>query len=330
MNDTMRNFKGKVNTEKLLAPMALVLLLLFFSIYSSSLGVSFQSFLFNIFESVYFIGFMALGMTFIIITGGIDLSIGTVMMCSAMFGGVAYNIWGWGIFPSLLLVVLTGTLFGVLNGFLVSRLELPAFIATLGAMMMAQGIGSIVSKVQTMRYPTTAVADGWFKKLFYRIAGDPGIPTGLFWLILFSIIAWFILHMTRFGKYTFAMGSNQEATRLSGINTKRWLWKVYILNGFFGGFAGIFYAATYTTIIPGSGTGYEMQAIAGVVIGGTSLAGGTGSIVGTIIGVFIMATLRTGLMAIGLQQQWQLFFTGVVVVLSVLLDIQRQKSALKA
>lgn len=329
MDKVMKKLKhnGGLDKQKLLAPLALVILLVFFMIVSISKGVALDQYLMNIFEASYFIGFMALGVTFVIITGGIDLSCGTVMMCSAMFGGVAYNVYHWPMIPCLLLVVVTGIAFGVLNGFLVAKLKLPAFIATLGSMMVSQGMCYIVSKSQTMRYPTVADADGWFKSIFIRT--PQWFPTGIVWLIVFALIASFVLSKTKFGKYTLAIGSNAEAVRLSGVNTQKWLWLVYIFSGFFCGMAGIFYAGTFTTIIPGSGSGQEMQAIAGIVIGGTSLAGGIGSISGTMIGVFIMAVLKTGLMAIGAQQQWQLFFTGIVVILAVLMDIYRQKAAQK-
>lgn len=320
--------KKKIDMQKALAPMALVILVIFFMAVSANKGVSLSQYAMNIFEAVYYVGFLALGVTFVIITGGIDLSCGTVMMCSAMFGGVAYSVWGWNLILSLILVVIVGIAYGVLNGALVSKLKLPAFIATLGAMMVSQGISYLVSSSQTMRYPTVADADGWFKAVFIRSNG--GVPVGIIWLLVFAVIAGFLLNRTKFGKYTLAIGSNAEAVRLSGVNTEAWLWIVYIVNGFFCGMAGIFYAGTFTTIIPGSGSGQEMQAIAAIVIGGTSLAGGVGSIQGTMIGVFIMAVLKTGLMVIGAQQQWQLIFTGIVVILAVLMDIYRQKVAQKA
>jgi ribose transport system permease protein len=137
------------------------------------------------------------------------------------------------------------------------------------------------------------------------------------------------LNRTKFGRYTFAMGSNFEAARLSGIKTKYWLTLVYTLCGFFCGLAGIFYSAVYTTIIPSTGNGLELLAIAGVVIGGTSMSGGTGSLTGTMIGVFTMSILKTGLMSMGLQGQWQTFMTGLVVVGAVLLDQYRVAQANK-
>ena len=119
------------------------------------------------------------------------------------------------------------------------------------------------------------------------------------------------------GKYACAIGSNSEATRLSGVNNRKWIMIVYMIAGFMAGLAGIFYSATYTSVLPGSGGGMEMNAIAAVVIGGTSLSGGSGTMLGTLIGVFIMAVLKNGLMTVGIQQQWQVLFTGLAVLMAV-------------
>ncbi|WP_066687828.1 ABC transporter permease [Christensenella intestinihominis] len=318
----------KFDLQKLLTAGALIILFLFFFIYGVfGRNVNGATFISNILESAYFVGFLALGVTFAIITGGIDLSLGTVMMCGALVGGYAYNAWGWPLIGAMVLTVLIPVAFGLLNGILIARLRLPAFIATMGSMMIAQGLGSIITSVQTQRWPTAAETDGWFKTVFLKT--ESGFPTGIFWLVGFFLLAMFLLNKTKFGKYTFAIGSNEEAARLSGINTAKWLTLDYVVDGFFVGFAAIMYGATYTTVLPGTGNGLELQGIAAVVIGGTSLAGGVGSMSGTFIGVFIMAVLKTGLTSIGLQPQWQTFFVGVVVILAVLMDIYRQKSANK-
>ncbi|MEG2361426.1 MAG: ABC transporter permease [Christensenella sp.] len=318
----------KIELQKLLALGALVILFVFFFVYGVfGKNVDGVSFIMNILESAYFIGFLALGVTFVIITGGIDLSIGTIMMCGALIGGYAYNTWGWPFIAAIVLTIAIPTIFGLFNGILISKLRLPPFIATLGTMMISQGLGSIITSVQTQRWPTAAEADGWFKSVFLKT--PEGFPIGIIWLVAFFLIAMFLLNKTKFGKYTFAIGSNEEAARLSGVNTTKWLTLVYVVNGIFCGFAALMYSATYTTILPGTGNGLELQGIAAVVIGGTSLAGGVGSMSGTMIGVFIMAVLKTGLTAIGLQPQWQTFFVGVVVILAVLMDIYRQKSATK-
>jgi ribose transport system permease protein len=178
-----------------------------------------------------------------------------------------------------------------------------------------------------MRYPTFGSTDAWFKYVFYKT--QSGFPTGALWLILFFVIAWIILNKTKFGRYTYAIGSNLEAARLSGIKTKPWLAGVYTFCGLCSGFAGIMYAAVYTSILPGTGNGFELLGIAGAVIGGTSLMGGSGNLPGTIIGVFIMSVLKQGLMSMGLQSHWQTFFTGIVVIAAVLMDQYRTTRANK-
>ncbi len=316
--------RKQFSMQQLLAPAALVIIYAFFALFGKNFFSEYT--LKTILESAYFIGFMAFGVTFVIITGGIDLSIGTVMMCSAIVGGVAYSAWGWPLWLALFLVPLTGAIFGFANGFMVAKLKLPPFIATLGTMLVSQGFGSIISKVQTQRYPTIGTADEWFKNIFFR-SGQ--FPIGAVYLVVAFLIAAFALNKTRFGRYTFALGSNEEAARLSGVKVDDWKIIAYTVCGLFAGLAGIFYAATYTTAIPGTGNGQELNAIAGVVIGGTSMAGGAGTMVGTLIGVFIMSTLKTGLASMGLQAHWQTFITGFVVIGAVLLDNARSKSANK-
>lgn len=318
------SMKKKFDFQKLLAPAVLILLYVFFSLFSKSF-FSVDS-LVNILNASYFIGFMAIGVTLVIITGGIDLSLGTTMMCGALLGGLAYNSWHWPMGICLVFAVSVATFIGLINGLLIAYLKLPPFIATLGTQMMGMGFGAIVTKVMTMRYPPIGTPDGFFKNLFYRTSNSfflPSFPIGAIWLLFAFIVAWILLNRTKFGRYTYALGSNFEAARLSGIHTKKWLTLVYTFCGFFCGLAGIFYAAVYTTIIPSTGNGLELLAIAGVVIGGTSMTGGSGSLVGTMIGVFVMSVLKQGLMSMGLQGHWQTFFTGFVVIGAVLIDRYR-------
>lgn len=311
--------KSIFSSQRMIALCTLLVLFAFFSIFGKRFCTA--DTMINLVESSYYIICMALGMTFIIATGGIDLSIGTVGMCGAIVGGVAHNVWGFPMWAALLMIIATTTLFGALNGFLVAYCKLPAFVATMGVMMISQGVGYIISEVQTMRFPIISEPDGWFKRVFFKSLN--GFPMGIIYVVILFLVAAFLLRYTKLGKYACAIGSNKEATRLSGVNTKRWELSVYVVSGIFTGFAGLFYAATYTSVLPGSGSGMEMQAVAAVVIGGTSLAGGFGTIVGTLIGVFIMSVLKNGLMTVGLQQQWQVFFTGIAVLLAVLLDIYK-------
>jgi len=313
------------NLQRILALGAVVILYIFFSLF----GTNFSSTttLINILDSTYYIGFMALGVTFVIISGGIDLSIGTNMMCSALIGGYLYSVCHVPMGVSLAIIVVIATLFGLLNGFLISELKLPPFIATLGVMMVTQGFGAIITKVQTQHFPSNFDVNGWYKSVFYKTQG--GFPTGAIYTGLFFLLALFVLNKTRFGRYIYAIGSNEEAVRLSGIDVAKWKTLTYTICGFFSGLSAIVYAATYTTVIPGTGNGLELKAIAAAIIGGTSLTGGIGTMFGTMIGAFLMSILNNGLMSMGFQAQYQLFFTGIVIVLAVLLDIYRSKKFLK-
>ncbi|WP_320129440.1 ABC transporter permease [uncultured Sphaerochaeta sp.] len=325
-NVDLREKKNVINMQKLLAPLALIIIYAFFSLF----GRNFFSFttLVNILDSSYYIGFIAIGVTFVIITGGIDLSCGTVMMCSAIIGGTAYKSWGWPMWLSLILILCVGTAFGFLNGILISRLGLPPFIATLGTQMISLGTGSIVSNVRSATFPARGASDSWFKSIFKFITeGNDSIPTGAIVLFLTAFIAYLLLNRTKMGRYIFAIGSNKDAARLSGVDVQKWEMMAYVVGGFTAGMGGIAFAAVYTTVMPAQGAGFELYAIAGAVIGGTSLSGGAGSVLGTLIGVYIMSVLRSGLPSMDLQAQYQTFFTGVVVIGAVMLDIYRNKKA---
>jgi len=326
MKKSMGTRMRELGLQKFLAPAALVILYVFFGL----LGRNFFSYgsLINILDASYYIGFLAIGVTFVIITGGIDLSCGTVMMCAAIVGGTAYKSWGWPMWLTLITIIVVAMSFGFFNGFMVSRLKLPPFIATLGTMMISMGIGSIVSNVRSATYPTRSEADGWFKSIF-KFLGEDGVtvPTGFIVLMITAVSAYLILTKTKMGRYIFAIGSNKEAARLSGVDVRRWEMMAYVISGKMAGIGGVAFAAVYTTVMPAQGQGFELYAIAGAVIGGTSLSGGVGSVFGTLIGVYIMSILRVGLPSMDLQAHYQTFFTGLVVIGAVLLDIYRNKRA---
>lgn len=313
----------KSGTQKLLAFAALILIYVFFAIAGKNFTSS--STTLNILASSYYVGFLAIGVTFVIITGGIDLSIGAVMMCSALLGGQLYREASFPLWAALLAMVLFGTLVGTVNGVFVTKLKLPPFIATLGTMMVSLGLGSIITGTSSKYFPTILEDDGWFSRVFFKTEG--GFPLGAVYLFLFFVIMFIVLNKTKIGRYIFAIGSNEEAVRLSGINANFWKALAYAISGFAAGIGSIFYAATYTVVIPNTGNGIELQAIAGVVIGGTSLSGGIGSLTGTMIGVFIMSILKNGLISMSLPAPFQTFFTGIVVIGAVLLDVYRNKKA---
>ncbi len=319
-----KNYVKRNGLQKLLTVAALVIIYIFFCIFGRNF-FSFDTFTLILRHS-YFIGFLAIGVTFPIITGGIELSIGSSALFAAMSGGVLLTNTGLPMWLVLIIVVLLGVTVGVINGVLVSYMNLPPFIATLGTLMVTKGLSGIVSNSQTIYYPTITEPGGWwFRSLFNATSNN--FPLGAFVLLFFAILAAVILNKTVIGRYIFAVGSNEEAARLSGVKTKKWKIMAYAICGFYVGLAGIAFAASYSGISPGAGQGYELDAIAGVVIGGTSLSGGVGSISGTVIGVYIMSVLKSGLPSVGVEQFFQYFTIGIVVIISVFIDVYRIKLA---
>ena len=322
----MDKFKKIVTNQQAVVVAALVVICMAFSMMTAKFmqPTTFT----NIAKSAYYVAFLAIGVTFVISTGGIDLSIGTVAICSALIGGTLMEN-GAPMIVVILVILLTGCIFGLINGLMVSKLELPAFIATLGTMMISRGLGSIVSKTKTISFPQGDAPGAWFRELF-MITKDGGIlpknfPTGFLLLALCAIIMSIVLNKTQVGRYILSIGSNKEATRLSGINVEKYETIAYVISGFFAALAGIAYVAVFSTAQPNTGNGFELDAIAGVVIGGTSLSGGVGSIFGTIIGVFIMTVLKIGFPYIGVQSHYQLFITGIILVFAVYMDILNRK-----
>ncbi len=311
---------GKFGRQRAVALGALIALFLFFCV--AGPGFATTNTVVSILDSSYYIGLMAIGMTFVIITGGIDLSVGAVMICAALVAGTMHDKMGLPMWLTLIVAVAVGTIFGLANGFMVSVMKIPAFIATLGTMMVARGLGSIVTATASVTYPQRGTPDGWFRNIF-KVIGENGqaVPTGVIVLFGSAIVMAFILNKTKAGRYIISLGSNKEATRLSGVNVVRWEMLAYVISGLFAGLAAIAYASIYSTILPGTGNGFELDAIAGTVIGGTSLSGGVGSIAGTMIGVFIMSVLKTGLPFVGLQPHYQIFFTGFVLIIAVFADV---------
>ena len=311
--------KGE-SIQRLLALGALVILLVFFSIVVPHFA-STNNYI-DILTATAVNGVLATGVTFVIITGGIDLSLGTAMtFTSVVMGLVSVNL-GLPLPIGLLAAFAAGALVGLTNGFLIAKLKLPPFIATLGMLYVTLGMAQVLSDVHPIYFEAVQPS---FQQFFMdkMVFGIPNIV----WVMLGgATVAWILLNKTILGRYTFALGSNEEATRLSGVNTDRWKIIVYIVDGLFVGLAGIVIASRMNSAQPGLGMGYELDAIAAAVIGGTSLSGGEGSIVGTIIGAFLISTLRIGLSVAGVPDQWKSVITGLVVIGAVYLDIMRRRS----
>lgn len=272
----------------------------------------------------YFLGFLALGVTFVIATGGIDFSIGTVMFCAALIGGQLIVKNGWSVAAAMLVSVGVGMFFGILNGFMVAYMKMPSFITSMASMLLSKGLGSVFTAAQSVSWPQAAQG-GWFRNLVKMRIGGMQIPTGLICLIVVSIICTIILNQTKIGRYILCLGSNKEAVRLSGVNVKKWEFLAFAICGTLAGIAAIFFVGAYSTVQPGLGDTYNNDAIASCVMGGTSMSGGLASIGGTFIGVMIISLLQEGILAMGFQKDWQYVITGLIVIAAVYADVKSRQ-----
>ncbi|MFD0716619.1 ABC transporter permease [Paenibacillus sp. GCM10027626] len=308
--------------QQLLAFASLIILIIVFSL-SSANFLQFSN-IAGILLSTAVIGVLALGSTFVIITGGIDLSVGTVMTLSAVMTGVFISYWGFPVPLGIIGGILTGAICGFLSGFFVSKLKIPPFIATLAMMMVAKGLALVISGAKPIYFTDAPV----FSKISLgTLFPGFGIPNAVLIFFAAAAIGSILLSKTIVGRYNFALGSNEEATRLSGVNVKYWKIVIYTITGTFTGLAGVLMASRLSSAQPALGQGYELEAIAAVVIGGTSLSGGKGTIIGTVIGALIMSVLTNGLRIMSVPQEWQTVVVGLVILLAVYTDILRRKSA---
>ena len=269
---------------------------------------------------VYFLGFLSLGVTFVI--AGIDFSIGPVMFCCALVSGYCMTSYGVPCAAAMVICVLIGLAFGIFNGWLVSYLSVPAFIVSMASMNIAKGIASVFTKTQSVSWPlSTDPKNGWFRS----IVSVNGFPVGLVIFLGMAVVCGIVLYNTKPGRYILCLGSNSEAVRLSGVDTKKWNMLAYVICGVLVGIGALFFVATYTTVQPGYGDQYNNEAIAGCVMGGTSMVGGLASIGGTVIGVFIISLLQQGIMAFGLGKGQQMIITGIIVIVAVYADVSARR-----
>jgi ribose transport system permease protein len=317
---------GSEARQKLLAFASLILLLIYFSFASPAFMQTDN--MINILQATAVNGVLAIASTFIIITAGIDLSVGTLMTFTAVMAGVFLTYWGLPMWTGIVAALGTGAVAGLISGTLIAKLKIPPFIATLGMMQAWKGLSLVVSADKPIYFTDT--------ENFYRISQDSLIGYVLPWLpipnaglilLALAIVASIVLKSTALGRYTYAIGSNEEAVRLSGVNVDAWKIAIYSMGGAICGIAGLLLASRINSAQPALGQGYELDAIAAVVIGGTSLSGGTGTILGTIIGAFIMSVLTNGLRILSVAQEWQFVVTGVIIILAVYTDILRRKRA---
>ncbi len=269
--------------------------------------------IFNVLRQISTNLYIACAMTMVIILGGIDLSVGSIIALSGCIaaGGVSrYNL---PLFAALILGLFVGVLIGIFNGLFIAKTTIPAFIVTLATMNIARGL----AYVYTGGSPVRVVTKEWQ----FLGAGYIGpIPTPVIILVVILIISGFILNTTKLGRYIYAVGGNAEAARFSGINVARVKFLVHMYSGLMAGLSGIVLASRMYSGQPTSGEGAEMDAIAAVVVGGTSMAGGSGTIGGTIIGALIIGILNNGLNLLNVSSFWQYVVKGIVILLAVYID----------
>lgn len=313
-------FVKKVGFNRIVLIFVLLLMYLAFGFLTggSFFGVSRIT---NTLNYVYFLGFLSLGVTFVIATGGIDFSIGPVMFCCSLVSGYSLTAYGVPMAASLIMSVLIGVLFGVFNGYLVAYWKVPPFIVSMASMNIAKGIAAVFTKTQSVSWPQSSADGGWYR----NFVSMNGIPVGLIIFLTVSVICAVVLNKTKWGRYILCLGSNEEAVRLSGVNVKKWKMLAYIICGTLVGIASIFFVAAFTTVQPGYGDQYNNEAIAGCVMGGTSMVGGLASISGTVIGVIIISLLQQGILALGFTKEYQYIITGLIVIAAVYSDVSARR-----
>lgn len=332
MTDTIATPSGKSRVRvsgafhRLLAFSGLIALVVVFSLASPNFMQT-QNVL-AILQATSVNGVLAIAATLVIITGGIDLSVGTLMTFCAVIAGVVLTYLGLPLPVGVAASVLAGTAVGLISGTIIAKLKVPPFIATLGMMLILKGLSLVISGTKPIYFNDTPgftqIAQG---SLVGTIIPAIPVPNGVMILFLVAGLAAFVLTKTTLGRYTFALGSNEEAVRLSGVNIDGWKIAVYATAGGICGVAGLLIASRLNSAQPALGQGYELDAIAAVVIGGTSLSGGRGTVLGTLIGALIISVLANGLRILSVPQEWQTVVTGSIIILAVYADILRRRTS---
>ncbi|MDR2392209.1 MAG: ABC transporter permease [Planctomycetota bacterium] len=279
--------------------------------------------LINVLRQVSVNGLLSIGMTFIILTGGIDLSVGSILafggVVAASFVSTAYKD-----VPSIHhlgaigLGLLAGVLLGTVNGLVISRIRVTPFIMTLGMLSIARGL----TFIYTNGMPVTDLSRDylWFGQGGWSIYGDWFLPVPVVVFLLAFLVAWIVLYYTKFGRYVYAVGGNARSARISGINVGFVIFMVYVISGFLCALGGILLTARTSAGLPQAGVAYELDAIAAVVIGGTSMTGGKGSLLGTLMGVLIIGVINNGLDLLSVSSYYQQVVKGLIIVGAVMLD----------
>lgn len=324
----MTKKKSILTDQRFIVLLVIVALVIIYMIFSPEFRK--YSSILSMLDFSYYDVLMAIGVTFPLITAGVDLSIGTGMVCYALCAGRLIRDFNCPVVVAMLICVLFGTVVGLANGTLIGVMGLPPFLATLCTCMITRGISSMVMATP---WPTNKQPGGWFHSIFKLTFGTGRnalkIPIGFLLVVLLVLLMEFVLNHTKFGRYTIGIGSNKEALMLSGVNVTFYHVMAYTICGTFAGLAAIAYAAVVPTVQPGTGAGLELDAIGGVFVGGVSARGGYGSVLGTLVGVFVIVLLKMGLPYVGLQANWQQIITGFVLIGAVMIDVAKRRRMAK-
>ena len=266
------------------------------------------------------LGVMAVGMTLVIIAGGMDVSVGAIMSCAACVGAVLIVDHGVNQWVGMLVIMLISLAFGFVNGFSVAYFRMPAFLVTLATQSIGRGLALVISNGQTYRKFSDAI-------IYIGTNDILGIPVLIWMMLIIMGIGYILLHHTLYGRRVLAVGGNAEAASASGINTRLTIMSTYVILGFICGIAAIMTVGRIGSYWTALGTGIEFDVIAGVVIGGTSLAGGSGKMTGTLVGVLLMGVISNSLNLLGVDAYWQDVAKGIVIFLAVLIDAVRNRYA---
>ncbi len=319
MKANFKNKIGSLNTLGIWAAFAFLCLIMTFA----SPAFLKSTNLLNILQQISINFTIAIGMTFVILIGGIDLSVGSVTALTGMLVAILMKTYGWNVALAIAVSMLAACGMGMLNGFLIAKLSLPPFIMTLGMMEIARGLSYSVTAGQPIyTLPPSFLA------ISGRVNNIPVVA--LVMMIALFALAFYVLRYTRFGRYVYAVGGNEACAKLSGINVKAVKIAVYTISGFCCGVASMLLTSRLDSAVPTNATSYEMNAIAAVVIGGVSMSGGDGSLLGTIVGVLMIGVIANGMNLLIIPTGPQRVVTGVIIVMAVILDVIRRKAASKA
>lgn len=296
----------------------IALLVLFITLSIASSSFLTVTNLFNILKQNSVYGILAVGMTFVIVTGGIDLSVGAIVAMAACFAAsLAQDGTSTPILVAILVGLLIGVACGAFSGFFIAFANIPAFIATLATCTMARGIVYVFTDGR----PVTGVSDA------YKYIGRASwgvVPVAVVLYVVFLLVGTFLLKYTKYGRHVFAIGGNKQAATVSGINVKRVEFLVYVISGFCAAFAGLLLSSRIQTGQPAGGNGYELDAITAAVIGGASLSGGKGSVFGSFIGILVVGILTNGLDLLNVSSYYQQIIKGAIILLAVLADRKKE------